>query len=777
LLTPLSYIITIMRNYFTLILLSFSFVASSQLQITNSNSAQVLARKIVGSGVNVFNAEYRGSNAAAGTFLAQTGGFSINEGIVLTTGRVITSGNNFGINEPASRLATNNNGGTLYQDADLAAYANTRTRDACVLEFDFIPIGDSISVNFVFASEEYPDFNCTNFNDAFAFLISGPGFVGKQNIALVPRTNIPVTINSINNGVPGQNGNIVFCSNMGLGSPFTNLYVDNSASTSIVYDGYTKVLTAKTRVQPCQTYHIKLAIADAFDERYDSGVFIEANSFKSEGIRLARSDGYYAADSTLISVEGCRNATFSLERPKKISADPTTVFLTYQGTATMGVDYINLPSSITFAAGDTIKRVTIQPIADAITEGTETIKILLSTSQCINNFSDSLVVQVKDSFALVSTHQKEVCSAFPTTLAAPFINNLSNAYLWSNGATAQSIGVTSPNTYSVIHSFGTNCYNKDTFFVLRGDPIVNLGADTTTCQGQVVTLTAGANNGNKYLWNTTDTSAKINIRTAGDYWVRVITPKGCFLFDTLKAVFNTVPTVSLGKDTSLCDYDSLILNATFANASYQWSNGDSAATVLVTGAVAGTYHVTTILGNCTSSDTVSIKRKRMPIADAGPADITVLKGGYAKFFATRGAFNASYMWQPIEFLNKTTIYNPISAPKRELWYYLTVKSQDNCVARDSIFVKIENDFKIPNAFSPNGDGINDYWEIPLISSYIYANVQIFNRYGTLVYSTLGYEKPWDGKINGVAVPIGTYYYFIDPGNGVKPATGWLQIIR
>jgi len=124
-------------------------------------------------------------------------------------------------------------------------------KDACVLEFDFIPQGDSINVKFVFGSEEYPRYACSNYNDVFAFLVSGPGIIGNNNIALVPGISIPVSINSVNER-PGSSGSIGNCTMLGAGSPFTSLFVNNSRSTDVTYNGLTVVLTAQIVVQPCQ---------------------------------------------------------------------------------------------------------------------------------------------------------------------------------------------------------------------------------------------------------------------------------------------------------------------------------------------------------------------------------------------------------------------------------------------------------------------------------------------------------------------------------------------
>src|SRR5205823_743581 len=123
------------------------------------------------------------------------------------------------------------------------------TYDACILEFDFKPAGDTVKFNYVFGSEEYTSFTCSSFNDVFGFFISGPGFAVPTNIALVPGTTIPVCINSVNCGATGFYSTST-CAALGPGSPFCTYYVNNSAGTTITYDGITTTLTAIAGVTP-----------------------------------------------------------------------------------------------------------------------------------------------------------------------------------------------------------------------------------------------------------------------------------------------------------------------------------------------------------------------------------------------------------------------------------------------------------------------------------------------------------------------------------------------
>jgi hypothetical protein len=205
-------------------------------------------------------------------------------------------------------------------DADLATLIGVPkedTHDACVLEFDFVPLGDTIKFNYVFSSEEYPEFACAGFNDAFAFFISGPGITGLKNIAIVPGTNDPVTIDNIND-----------VSGCGI---YPQHYISNQPNVLFTHNGHTRIFTAVSQVQPCQTYHLKLVIADVGDGSYDSGVFLEAKSLSSNAIGLQNLTQTDNQGNSYL-VEGCATGAFRIKRPY-LSPNPLVVNLSYGGTA------------------------------------------------------------------------------------------------------------------------------------------------------------------------------------------------------------------------------------------------------------------------------------------------------------------------------------------------------------------------------------------------------------------------------------------------------------
>jgi gliding motility-associated-like protein len=120
---------------------------------------------------------------------------------------------------------------------------------------------------------------------------------------------------------------------------------------------------------------------------------------------------------------------------------------------------------------------------------------------------------------------------------------------------------------------------------------------------------------------------------------------------------------------------------------------------------------------------------------------------------------------------------PQASPVDDISYKLTATSGEGCKASDDISIKVLKALHIPNAFSPNGDGIHDRWEIKYLNTYPGAAVEVYNRYGQLVYRSAGYSQSWDGTFNGNPLPVGTYYYIINPKNGRSQMSGYVDIIR
>jgi hypothetical protein len=244
-------------------LLTASFIiniANAGLVVNQNNNANQLVNNILGSGISTSNITSTGASGAFGTF---TGGTSA--GIGIESGIMLSSGNIVDAVGPNSNDATATNHGTA-GDNDLTQISGNLTFDAAILTFDFISDGGDIFFNYVFASEEYNEYVNSSVNDSFAFFLDG------SNIALIPGTNTPVSINNVNGGNPfGSNAsNSQFFNNNDLqdGGPFFDME----------YDGFTDVFQASFIGLSAGNHSISLKIADAGDSILDSTVFIEAGS-------------------------------------------------------------------------------------------------------------------------------------------------------------------------------------------------------------------------------------------------------------------------------------------------------------------------------------------------------------------------------------------------------------------------------------------------------------------------------------------------------------------
>jgi gliding motility-associated-like protein len=189
-------------------------------------------------------------------------------------------------------------------------------------------------------------------------------------------------------------------------------------------------------------------------------------------------------------------------------------------------------------------------------------------------------------------------------------------------------------------------------------------------------------------------------------------------------------------------------------------------------------YVFTANNGCADSLSREILVMPTPALFAG-RDTIILQGGEVKLNAIASGNNLTYKWAPSLGLSRDDILDPVASPLDDVTYVLTVTSDQGCVSVDAIFVKVLKSPEVPNAFTPNGDGVNDIWNIKYLESYANASVKVFSRYGSVVYYSIkGYAQPWKGQMNGSDLPMGTYYYIIDPKTkGRKVISGAVTIIR
>ncbi len=221
-------------------------------------------------GIEIQSITFSGNGGSIGYFTDGAAATGIEEGLVLSTGFIEPDGISAGVDDVGNDFASSDNGSS-HSSALLAPLTSGDLANITSLQITFVPNRSVVRFNYIFASEEYPEFGCDTYNDVFGFFIEGAGFDQPTNIALVPGTDLPVAINNIHPPNPLING----CESFN-----EDLFNDNNDSDDQpVFDGFTTVFTAEATVIPCEAYTITLEIADVRDKIYDSAVFLQANSF------------------------------------------------------------------------------------------------------------------------------------------------------------------------------------------------------------------------------------------------------------------------------------------------------------------------------------------------------------------------------------------------------------------------------------------------------------------------------------------------------------------
>ncbi len=321
-------------------------------------------------------------------------------------------------------------------------------------------------------------------------------------------------------------------------------------------------------------------------------------------------------------------------------------------------------------------------------------------------------------------------------------------------------------------------------------PIVPPIAAQTVCEGYTLKLTASGGAG--YVWsgpnmpNSTQNPLVINNVTpanAGTYTVQVTSDKGCSALPVQTTV-KVVPKVVAGTsgNVAVCAGDSATLSAT-GGLYYKWTpstglDHDDVPNPVATPLQTTTYSVNVSNDGCnddTKSVTVTVYQE--PFANAGGNKV-IFGGQSARLNGTvKGDSITSVYWTPAASLDNPNSPTPIASPVDNTTYTLHVVSQNCGIATSSVFVRVYKKIVVPNTFSPNNDGINDYWNIEALITYPESMTTVYDRYGQKIYQSTGYSKPWDGSHNGLPVPNGTYYYTIDLKNNTAKITGWVLIVR
>ncbi|MDZ4751529.1 MAG: choice-of-anchor L domain-containing protein [Flavobacteriales bacterium] len=365
-----------MKHFLSLSILVVLSILQVNAQIVIDNTLTVeeyVQNVLLGEGVVASNITFNGGPAninvtQVASFNSTNANVGIENGIFMASGGVTLAQ---GPNNSSGLTVDTGLGNFNGSDPDLIAISSGfGINDWCIIEFDFVPTGDSISFNYVWGSEEYMEWVNSPFNDIFGFFLSGPGINGTFsndaiNIALVPGTSLPVTIDNVN---LNNNGSYYVDNGDGFTAP------NSTDEFYIQFDGFTISLVAQAQVQCGQTYHIKLALADSGDSALDCGVFLEEGSFSSNALNIVGTvdnpPGFLPGNTVL---EGCVDGFFTIFQPDINSADTLTLLIF--GSANSGIDFQPIPIEVIIPEGSISIEIPIIPLYDGLVEGTESITI------------------------------------------------------------------------------------------------------------------------------------------------------------------------------------------------------------------------------------------------------------------------------------------------------------------------------------------------------------------------------------------------------------------
>lgn len=305
------------------------------------------------------------------------------------------------------------------------------------------------------------------------------------------------------------------------------------------------------------------------------------------------------------------------------------------------------------------------------------------------------------------------------------------------------------------------------------------------CEGSTVQL--NVDQGVSFEWTGPNFSSTLqnpqipNVTTAntGTYLVKVTNAAGCIA--TTSTQVNVLPAINANiniSNTTICENQSVNLVAS-GGTTYTWLPVEGLSNPAIPNPIAlpqqtTKYTVTISNGACSETKEVTINVLKNANANAGD-DKKLLVGQSVVLNGVALGDNITYLWSPTDYLDDPTKLNPVTTPPTDITYTLTVRSDCN-VSTDEVFVKVYPKIEIPNTFTPNGDGINDTWNIPSISAFEKPKLQVINRNGQLVYETR-YAEPWDGKSDGKNVPVGVYYYNLYLNEDFKLYSGWVMLTR
>ncbi len=738
--------------FYSLVFLCSSVSVIAQL-ITSTNLPVVtLVQNELVTNTDATNITYNGTVSQIGQFNSSNANVGIEKGILLST-------------HPIEQAAGPNNSGSaggavlggLVGDVDLAAIANTTTAqiyDVASLEFDFVANSNEISFSFVFASEEYLEYVNANVNDAFGFFISGPGINGpfsdnSVNLALVPGTNIPVTIDNINAASNAQyyvdNGN-------GTSAPF------NASDNYVQYDGMTTKMTINRSVECGETYHIKIAIADVGDPLYGSGVFVESGAFSSTNpltyttsLQGVNCSGDVTGSIAISAQGGIQPYEYSIDGGLNYSSD-YSFFNLGEGSYEVQVrDSSGCP-----VTGDTPLEITAQNELE--------MEVLTDDVSCYGKSDGALnvnVLQGNPPYTLMLNGQS-------ITSGSSFVSSQPAGYytlelIDNNGCKAVELAVIEEPAELLMDLTPENCYAVNE-------------------QVQLVSNTYGGTGNYSYAWSTGDLTSSTTITASANatYQLTVTDENGCKVRKT--TAIKLSPEASFtGSVLQACENTEIFFENSSQNLGQLntclWSIGGAEVTNDCTESVSqffsqdGLFDVSLTVvsdNDCSHQITAENFIEIIPIPTADfsfvpNTDIDVFQNSV--LFYNNSVDADIYSWtingDPHTSSSLTSQKYSFEGPGAYEVCLEAVSGKLGCKSEYCETIQVNDVFNVnvPNAFTPNDNNLNEIFK-PKVFGASEEDYQftIFTRWGDIAFSTSDINQGWDGLKEGNQVEQGVYSY-------------------
>ncbi len=747
---------------FTLICCKTIIVSAQNITVDDSYTAQQLVENVLvnSSCASVSSFFVSGDNAPVGQnsygyFTNAGGSFPFKEGVLLST---------WGANNskgPYVFYRGDGNDSAWPGDNDLNQAIGINSTNATVLEFDFTPLTNFLSFDYIFASNEYKDESPCQYSDGFAFLIKEKGSAADyQNLAVIPETRTPVSSINIHPATP-----------LGGCSAVNEKYYNgnNTATSPINYAGQTVVMNAQTNVVAGITYHIKLVIADDKNQYYDSAVFLQAGSFAPKidlgPDRLASSNPVCFGESYTIDTKLLPTYDYKWFKNNLEIIGETNPSLIVTDTGNYSVEVIFSPATCS-AFG----KINIEFAPEILLSNT-------TMTQCDDNGDGITVFDLNKVDNIIQNND--------TTLSpVVYYESLPDAQGKINP-------ILNPSTYTnkpaipilfarVTNTFG--CANYAEVSLVVANNSIAAQSPVATCDGdnvqdglyqfdlntqvtpQVLTgLSAGMIV--EYYLNTTDAVSQKNPlpnifknTTANQQliYARITNGADCYGIVPITLVVNTFSPPNFQDETaSLCLGSTTNLSVTAGFSSYLWNTGDTTNSITVT--TSGNYSVKVTDPNGCE------KTKKFTVTSSGIATITGAKVN--DFAGNENSVLIEYMGVGnYEFSLDGSYFqdNPLFTGIAPGTYLAYAQDKNGCgLSVPYTFYVLD----YPRFFTPNGDGYNDVWKIKNLELFPKAVITIFNRYGKFLTQLNTINSSWNGTYLENELAADDYWFHLNFGDG------------